>query len=40
MKGSIVAASEGDRDAAARAREIGALVLDDALAHAASQPTS
>jgi AcrR family transcriptional regulator len=34
MKGSIVAAGEGDRDAAARAREIGVLVLDDALAPA------
>jgi AcrR family transcriptional regulator len=31
MKGSIVAAAEGDRDAAARARAMGALVLDDAL---------
>lgn len=27
MKGSIVAAQEGDRDAAARARELGALLL-------------
>jgi hypothetical protein len=40
MKGSIVAAGEGDRDAAVRAREMGALVLDDALAHAAAKPTS
>ncbi len=39
MKGSIVAAGEGDRDAATRAREMGALVLDDALG-AASKPTS
>ena len=37
MKGSIVSAAEGDRDAAARAREMGALVLDDALARAAKQ---
>ena len=27
MKGSIVAAGEGDRDAAARARELGELLL-------------
>ncbi len=27
MKGAIVAATEGDRDAAARAREVGALLL-------------
>ena len=40
MKGSIVAGCEGDREAAARAREIGALVLDDALAPAAAQPSS
>jgi len=40
MKGSIVAAGEGDRDAAARAREMGALVLDDALAHAGAKPTA
>jgi AcrR family transcriptional regulator len=40
MKGSIVAAGEGDRDAAARAREMGALVLDDALAHATAKPAS
>jgi len=33
MKGAIVAAAEGDSDAATRAREIGALVLADALAH-------
>jgi AcrR family transcriptional regulator len=38
MKGSIVSAGEGDRDAAARAREMGALVLDDALARAAAAP--
>jgi hypothetical protein len=28
MKGSIIAAGEGDRDAARRAREIAALLLD------------
>jgi hypothetical protein len=28
MKGSIVAAGEGDRDAAVRARELGALLLE------------
>jgi len=28
MKGSIVAAGEGDRDAARRAQDIGALLLD------------
>jgi AcrR family transcriptional regulator len=28
MKGSIVAAAEGDRDAAARARQIGAMLLE------------
>jgi len=39
MKGSIVSAGEGDRDAAARAREMGTLVLDDALAHAAAKPS-
>jgi AcrR family transcriptional regulator len=38
MKGSIVSAGEGDRDAAARAREMGALVLDDALAHSSIKP--
>jgi AcrR family transcriptional regulator len=32
MKGSIVAAGEGDRDAARRARRIGALLLEDATA--------
>jgi len=32
MKGSIVAAGEGDRDAARRAREVAALVLRDATA--------
>jgi AcrR family transcriptional regulator len=32
MKGSIVAAGEGDRDAAQRARRLGALVLKDAQA--------
>ncbi len=37
MKGSIVSAGEGDREAAARAREMGALVLDDALARAAAK---
>ncbi|MGH2714807.1 MAG: TetR/AcrR family transcriptional regulator [Thermoleophilaceae bacterium] len=30
MKGSIVAAAEGDREAARRAREVGVLVLSDA----------
>jgi len=40
MKGSIVSAGEGDRDAAARAREMGALVLDDALAPDAPGPKS
>jgi hypothetical protein len=30
MKGSIVAAGEGDRAAARRAREVAALVLADA----------
>jgi AcrR family transcriptional regulator len=30
MKGSIVAALEGDRDAALRAKQIGALLLEDA----------
>jgi AcrR family transcriptional regulator len=30
MKGSIVAAGEGDRDAARRAKQIGALLLNDA----------
>jgi hypothetical protein len=34
MKGSIVAAGEGDRDAAARAREIAALLLAEARASA------
>jgi len=38
MKGAIVSAAEGDRDAAARAREIGALVLADALRADASAP--
>jgi AcrR family transcriptional regulator len=32
MKGSIVAAGEGDRDAARRAQRLGALVLNDAQA--------
>ena len=31
MKGSIVAAGEGDREAAARAKRIGALMLEQAL---------
>ena len=31
MKGAIVAAGEGDQDAALHAREIGRLVLADAL---------
>jgi hypothetical protein len=30
MKGSIVAAAEGDREAARRAKQIGALLLRDA----------
>jgi hypothetical protein len=30
MKGSIVAAAEGDRDAALRARSLGTLLLADA----------
>jgi AcrR family transcriptional regulator len=38
MKGSIVAAGEGDRDAGVRAREIGALVLNDTLAREANEP--
>lgn len=38
MKGAIVAAAEGDRDAGTRAREIGALVLTDALAQDATAP--
>ena len=33
MKGAIVAAGEGDRDAAHRARHIGALLLRDAAPH-------
>lgn len=33
MKGSIVAAAEGDRDAARRAKRLGALLLADARAH-------
>jgi len=40
MKGSIVAAAEGDRNAGARARDIGALVLADALASDASAPAT
>jgi AcrR family transcriptional regulator len=32
MKGSIVAAGEGDREAARRAKRIGALLLEDAIA--------
>jgi hypothetical protein len=31
MKGAIVSACEGDREAGARAREIATLVIDDAL---------
>jgi AcrR family transcriptional regulator len=38
MKGSIVAAAEGDRDAGVRAREMGSLVLADTLAREASEP--
>ena len=33
MKGSIVSAAEGDLDAAARAKQMATLVIDDALAH-------
>lgn len=33
MKGSIVAAAEGDQDAARRAKRIGSLLLEDATAH-------
>jgi AcrR family transcriptional regulator len=40
MKGSIVAAAEGDRTAGARAREIGVLVLADTLARDASAPAT
>jgi AcrR family transcriptional regulator len=36
MKGSIVAAGEGDREAARRAREVAALVLSDARRRSAS----
>ena len=39
MKGSIVAASEGDREAARRAREIAALVLGDAPRRSAAPAT-
>ena len=35
MKGSIVAAGEGDREAARRAKRIGALLLEDATARSA-----
>jgi AcrR family transcriptional regulator len=35
MKGSIVSAAEGDREAGARTKEIATLVIDDALARAA-----
>jgi AcrR family transcriptional regulator len=38
MKGAIVSAAEGDSDAGGRAREIGALVLADALAREATAP--
>jgi AcrR family transcriptional regulator len=38
MKGAIVSAVEGDRDADAHAREIGALVLADALGADAATP--
>jgi AcrR family transcriptional regulator len=38
MKGAIVSAAEGDRDAGARARDIGALVLADALGADATAP--
>ena len=38
MKGSIIAAQEGDREAARRAREVGRLVLADGLA--AHQPAA
>jgi AcrR family transcriptional regulator len=39
MKGSIVAASEGDREAARRAREVAALVLEDAPRRSAAPDT-
>jgi AcrR family transcriptional regulator len=39
MKGSIVAASEGDREAARRAREVAALVLGDAPRRSAAPDT-
>jgi AcrR family transcriptional regulator len=39
MKGSIVAASEGDREAARRAREVAALVLGDAPRRSAAPAT-
>ena len=32
MKGAIVAAAEGDREAARRARSVGALLLSEAAA--------
>jgi AcrR family transcriptional regulator len=38
MKGAIVSAAEGDRDAGTRGREMGTLVLADALAHDAAAP--
>lgn len=38
MKGSIVAAGEGDRDAARRAQRIAALLLRDALEGSARRP--
>jgi hypothetical protein len=39
MKGSIVAAGEGDREAARRAREVAALVLGDAPRRSAAPDT-
>jgi len=39
MKGAIVAASEGDREAARRAREVAALVLGDAPRRSAAPDT-
>jgi AcrR family transcriptional regulator len=40
MKGSIVAAGEGDREAARRARRIGAMLLEQALAGAPASGVS
>jgi AcrR family transcriptional regulator len=40
MKGSIVAAGEGDRDAAMRAKRLGELLLDQALGTGRAQSTA